>query len=128
MCAYIYMCIYIYIYIYKILHVLSEHCLKNLTHIALFHPHNARWSCDYLSSFSFFAFCLLGATLMAYGGFQVRGRIRAVAAGLWHHNQSTLDLSCVCDLHHSSQQCRILNPQSKASDWTRVLMDTSWNH
>ena len=27
--------------------------------------------------------------------------------------------------HHSSRQCRILNPRSEARDWTCVLMDTS---
>ena len=36
------------------------------------------------------------------------------------------DPSRVCDLHHSSQQPRILNPRSKARDQTRVIMDTSW--
>ena len=35
------------------------------------------------------------------------------------------DLSCVCNLHHSSWQCRILNPLSEARDQTLVLMDTS---
>ena len=35
------------------------------------------------------------------------------------------DPSCVCDLHHSSQQRLILNPLSEASDRTRILMDTS---
>ena len=37
---------------------------------------------------------------------------------------ATPDPSCVCNLHHSSQQ-RILNPQSKAKDRTFVLMDAS---
>ena len=35
------------------------------------------------------------------------------------------DLSQVCDLHHSSGQCRILHPLSRGRDRTRVLMDTS---
>ena len=35
------------------------------------------------------------------------------------------DLSCICDLHHSSQQCRI--PLSEARGRTRILMDTSQN-
>ena len=35
------------------------------------------------------------------------------------------ELSPVCDLHHSSWQCRILNPLSKAKDQTCVLLDTS---
>ena len=32
------------------------------------------------------------------------------------------DWSCVCDLHHSSGQCQILNPMSKARDQTSNLM------
>ena len=35
------------------------------------------------------------------------------------------DPSCICDLHHSSQQHWILNPLSKARDGTRNLRDTS---
>jgi len=35
------------------------------------------------------------------------------------------DLSCICDLHHSSWQHWILNPLSKARDWTCIIMDTS---
>ena len=35
------------------------------------------------------------------------------------------DPSCVCNLHHSSWQCRILNPLCKARDQTCVFMDTS---
>ena len=38
---------------------------------------------------------------------------------------ATQDLSRVCDLHHSSQWCQILNPLSKARNRTYVLMDTS---
>ena len=38
---------------------------------------------------------------------------------------ATQDPSCICDLHHSSQQHQILNPLSEARDWTHVLMDTS---
>ena len=34
------------------------------------------------------------------------------------------DLSPICDLHHSSGQCRILNPLSKARDGTCILVDT----
>ena len=39
---------------------------------------------------------------------------------------ATRDWNCVLNLHHSSWQCRILTPLSKARDGTRVLMDTSW--
>ena len=38
------------------------------------------------------------------------------------------DLSRACDLHHSSRQHWILNPLSKARDWTCGLMDTSQIH
>ena len=60
--------------------------------------------------FFFFFFLLFRAALRAHGSSQARGQIRAVAAGL----------------HHSSQQCWILSPLSKAGDRTCVLMDTSW--
>ena len=33
--------------------------------------------------------------------------------------------SSICDLHHSSQQCQILNPLSESKDWTHIHMDTS---
>ena len=38
------------------------------------------------------------------------------------------DVSHVCDLHNSSQQCWILNPPSKARDRTRILMDPGRVH
>ena len=41
---------------------------------------------------------------------------------------ATWNLSCVCDLHHSSWQPQILNPLSEARDRTHVLMDASQMH
>jgi len=41
---------------------------------------------------------------------------------------ATWDPSLVCDLHHSSRQCRILNALSEARDQTCILMDTSQIH
>ena len=38
------------------------------------------------------------------------------------------DASLLCKLHHSSRQLQILNPPSKARDWTYILIDTSWVH
>ena len=38
---------------------------------------------------------------------------------------ATQDPSLIYDLHHSSRQCRLLNPLNKARDRTCVLMDTS---
>ena len=35
------------------------------------------------------------------------------------------DLSCICKLHHSSQQRQILNPLNEARDRTSVPMDAS---
>ena len=37
-----------------------------------------------------------------------------------------LDLSRICDLRHSSEQCLIPNPLIEAGDQTHILMDTSW--
>ena len=37
---------------------------------------------------------------------------------------ATWDLSRVCNLHHSSWQCWILNPLREARDGSHVLMDT----
>ena len=57
----------------------------------------------------FIYFCLLSffrAAPVAYGGSQPRGLIGVVAA----------------HLHYTSRQCWILNPLSKARDWTA----TSW--
>ena len=36
------------------------------------------------------------------------------------------ELSRVCDLHHSSRQCQVLNLLSEARDWTHNLMVSSW--
>ena len=41
---------------------------------------------------------------------------------------ATRDLSQVCDLHHSSQSCWILNPLSKARERTCILRDASQIH
>ena len=60
------------------------------------------------------------ATPAAYGSSQARGRMAAIAACL-HHSHSN-----VCDLHHSSIQCWILNPLSKARDRTCNLTVPSW--
>ena len=52
----------------------------------------------------------------AYGGSQARGLIGAVATTAYARTTATQDPSCVCNLHHSSQQCRFLNPLSKTRD------------
>ena len=81
----------------------------NINKVTTFHKEN-------IYSFYFFFFCLFRATPAAYRGSQPRGLIRAVAAGL-HHSFSN-----ICDLHHSSWQCWILDPLSEARDQTRNLI------
>ena len=39
---------------------------------------------------------------------------------------ATGNLSCICNLHHSSQQRQIPDPPTKAPDRTHILMDTHW--
>ena len=56
------------------------------------------------------------AKLGAYGCSQARGWIRSTAMAI-----ATSDPSCICDLHYSTQQHRILNPISKARDPTKNL-------
>ena len=81
-------------------------------------------SCTWISIFPFIYFILIFIfiyfrdTPEAYGSSQYRDQIRAAAAKL-HRSHSKPDLSCVYDLHHSSQQHHILmdtsqvhNPQS----------------
>ena len=69
----------------------------------------------------FFVFCLFRATPVANGGSQTRGLIRAVTASL-HQAVAMPDPSPTCDLHHSPQQCQILNPLSESRDLTHNLM------
>ena len=68
------------------------------------------WSFIYL--FCLFAFSR--ATPAAYGGSPARGLIGAIAA--------SLDQSHICSLHYSSRRRWILNPLSKAKDWTLNIM------
>ena len=71
-----------------------------------------------------YLFIYFRSPLIAQGSYQARGWIRAAPAGL-HHSHSNADLSCVCNLHHSSWQHLILNPLMEARDWTWVFMDPS---
>ena len=73
--------------------------------------------------FLFFVF-FFRATPTAYGSSQDRGWIRDVAAGL-HHSHNNARFQLLCDLCHNSGQRQILNPLSKARDWTCILMDSS---
>ena len=62
--------------------------------------------------------------LRAYGGSQA-GVEWELQLPAYTTATATGDQSCICDLHHSSQQCRILNPLSEARDRTHIVMDIS---
>ena len=64
-----------------------------------------------------FCFVFLGLIPAADGHFQARGLIGATARATW-------DPSLIFDLHHSSWQRQILNPE-RGQDRTCILMDTS---
>ena len=71
--------------------------------------------------------CFFRAAPTAYEVSQARGQIGAAATGLYH-GTATLDMSHVCNLHHSSWQCRIPNSLNKARDQTCILMNASHFH
>ena len=82
-----------------------------------------------LSSWSFILSNLTFIYLFIYGhtcsnmevprlGVQSELQLPAYATAI-----ATSDLSCVYDLHHSSQQCQVLNPLSEARNRTCALMD-----
>ena len=79
----------------------------------------------YLSIIFFLS--LFRAAPVAYGGSQASGLIGAVAAS-YARATAMPDPSCVCPLHHSSQQHWILNPLSEARNWTRNLISPSQIH
>ena len=89
--------------------------------IAIYFSLNHCFSCI-LCGFFCFVFCL----------FVFQGCIR-LGVELELHPQAyvtatataTRDLSCVCNIHHSSWQHQILNPPSRARDGTCILMDAS---
>ena len=58
---------------------------------------------------------------MAYGGSHPSGLIGTVLPA-YARAIATRDLSHVCNLYHSLQQCQILYPLSKARDQTGNLM------
>ena len=82
------------------------------------------WFCLF-SFFCLFVFLLFRAEPVAYGGSQTRGWIRASAL-VYATATAMPDPSWVCDLHHGSRQCQILNPRSKARNQTHILIDASW--
>ena len=70
----------------------------------------------------FFFLCLFRAATTAYGGSQPRGPIWSVAVGLHHSHSNTRFRATSSTPHHSSWQCRIPSPLSKAGYQTRNIM------
>ena len=76
--------------------------------------------------FLFFVFCLFRAIPAAYGGSQARGLIGATELPAYTTATATPEPSHVCNVHHSSQQCQIVNPLSEAMDRTRNFIVPGW--
>ena len=113
---------YLYFYLNILLHLYSVPftlLLFNMDGIIVFILHLFIYL--FILFFWSFFFCLFWGRTWVYGGYQATGIIRATAAG---HSQAAArgDPSRVWDLHHSSQQRRILSPLSEARDQTRNLM------
>ena len=69
----------------------------------------------------FFLFLFFFFFFLLFGGHSWLG-VESLSAYAYSH---TWDLSYIYDLHHNSWQHWILNPLSKARDWTHIFMDTS---
>ena len=76
----------------------------------------------------FLFFCFLGLHLwhMEVPSLGIKSEVQLLATATATVTAKQY-LSCVCDVHHSSRQCGILNPLSEARD-SRNLMDTSQIH
>ena len=72
---------------------------------------------NYTLTKNFFClFIFFRAAPTAYGGSQARGSNWSYSYQPVPQPAAMPDLSCVCDLHHRSQQCRILDLLSQARD------------
>ena len=74
-------------------------------------------------------FFLFRAASAVHGSSQARGRIGATAASL-RQSHSNMGSKPICNLHHSSQQCWILNPRARPgiepeSSWALVGLVTA---
>ena len=66
-------------------------------------------------------FCFIRSTSSEYGSSQARGQIGATAASL-HHSHSNGGSELHCNLHHSSWQRQIPDPQMEARGQICILM------
>ena len=79
-----------------------------------------RWVCEKSRMVNFFFFLLFFLGLYPWHIEVPRLEVDYTAA------TAMRDLSHVCNLHHSSQEHRILNTLRGAKDRTHILMDSSW--
>ena len=79
--------------------------------------------CCFIISVNFFFSLSFRATPVADGSSWARDPARSQLQS-YITATATPDPSHLCDLHHSLQQCWILNPQREARDRIRILMDT----
>ena len=100
-----------------------QHRLWNLTsNVSSKHRLNQRWMRHKAWAIFFLSF-FLGPRLQHMEvprlGVELELQLQAfvIAIATWHP-------SCIWDLCCSSRPCPILNPLSRARDWTRILMDT----
>ena len=77
--------------------------------------------------FLFFLNAFLNASPAAYGSSQATGRSK-LPLPAYTTATATSNLSCVCNLYHSSWQCQIPDPLSEARDQTCILMDPTQVH
>ena len=72
--------------------------------------------------FYFFAFSGLHPWHMEVPRLGVKSELQLLA---YTTATATRDLSCICDLYHSSQPRWILNSLNEARDWAHIFMDPS---
>ena len=82
----------------------------------------------FLFSFFFFFFFVFFWALLLHLYFPRLGVKSQLHLLAYTTATATPELSCICDLHHSSRQLWILNPVSKARNRTHILKVTSWVH
>ena len=91
-------------------------------------PPGNSWMVFYKWTYHFF-FVLLGSHLKHMEIPRLRVKLELQLQLPAHATATAMpDPGCICDLHHSSGQHRILNPMHWARDRTGVLMDTTQVH
>ena len=76
----------------------------------------------FLFLFSFFCFLGLHPRHMKFPRLGIESELQPLA---YTTATATPDPSYICNLHHSSRQCQILNPLRETRDQTCILMDPS---